>query len=188
MPFSWRARDEPAGVFRVDDFSQSTLEDVRNLVGSYKRSTDIAVASVHWGGNWGYEIPQSHVRFAHGLVEEAGIDLVHGHSSHHVKAFDIHRGKLILYGCGDLLTDYEGISGHEEYRGEVGLMYFPRLDSESGQLTGLEMVPTRVRRFQLTRASSADVRWLVDVLNRVGARFDVEVEQTDSGRLAVVGL
>jgi poly-gamma-glutamate capsule biosynthesis protein CapA/YwtB (metallophosphatase superfamily) len=25
-------------------------------------------------------------------------------------------GKLVLYGCGDCINDYEGITGHERYR------------------------------------------------------------------------
>jgi len=32
--------------------------------------------------------------------------------------------RLILYGCGDFLNDYEGIRGYEEYRGDLALMYF----------------------------------------------------------------
>lgn len=39
----------------------------------------------------------------------AGIDVVHGHSSHHAKGFEVHRGRLIVYGAGDLISDYEGI-------------------------------------------------------------------------------
>ena len=34
---------------------------------------------------------------------------MHGHSSHHPRPIEVYRGKLILYGCGDLVDDYEGI-------------------------------------------------------------------------------
>ena len=34
----------------------------------------------------------------------------------------------ILYGCGDLLTDYEGIRGNEAYRGDLGLLYLVTLE------------------------------------------------------------
>jgi len=40
----------------------------------------------------------------------AGVDVVHGHSSHHAKGFEVYAGKLIIYGAGDLISDYEGIS------------------------------------------------------------------------------
>ena len=39
-----------------------------------------------------------------------GIDVVHGHSSHHAKGAEVYKGKLIIYGAGDLLSDYEGIT------------------------------------------------------------------------------
>lgn len=33
----------------------------------------------------------------------AGADIVHGHSSHHMKGCELYRGKLVAYGCGDLI-------------------------------------------------------------------------------------
>jgi poly-gamma-glutamate capsule biosynthesis protein CapA/YwtB (metallophosphatase superfamily) len=39
-----------------------------------------------------------------------GVSIVHGHSSHHAKAIEVHDGRLILYGY-DFLNDYEGIAG-----------------------------------------------------------------------------
>ena len=45
----------------------------------------------------------------------------------------LYRDKLILYGCGDFLSDYEGIRGHEQYRGDLPLMYFPYLEAATGR-------------------------------------------------------
>lgn len=52
------------------------LEEVR-------QPGDIAVVSIQLGPNWGYAIRASHRRFAHTLIDEAGVDIAHGHSSHH---------------------------------------------------------------------------------------------------------
>ncbi len=76
------------------------------------------VVSIHWGGNWGYGIPGEQRQFAHRLIDQAGVDVVHGHYSHHAKGIEVYHDKLILYGCGDFLNDYEGISGQERFRGE----------------------------------------------------------------------
>ncbi len=141
------------------------------------------VASIHWGGNWGYGIPPQQTALARGLIDRAGVDLVHGHSSHHVKGIEVHSGRLVLYGCGDFLTDYEGIGGHEEYRGDLALMYFPRLDAASGRLLGLEMAPTRMRRFRIERAPEHERRWLAEVLEREGDALGTGVELTAAGRL-----
>jgi poly-gamma-glutamate capsule biosynthesis protein CapA/YwtB (metallophosphatase superfamily) len=50
---------------------------------------------------------------AYAFIDTAGIDVIHGHSSHHAKPIEIYRGKLILYGCGDFLNDYEGMRAYE---------------------------------------------------------------------------
>ena len=84
---------------------------------------DLVVVSIHWGQNWGYQVSGAERRFARALID-AGVDVVHGHSSHHPKPVELHRGHPILYGCGDLLNDYEGISGHEAYRPGLGALYF----------------------------------------------------------------
>jgi len=106
----WRWREFPAGL------SAQTVDAIARQVGAAKRAGDLVVASIHWGPNWGFAIPREQRDFAHRLVDAAGVDIVHGHSSHHPMAIEIHRGKPILYGCGDLLNDYEGISGYEAYR------------------------------------------------------------------------
>lgn len=53
--------------------------------------------------------------FTRALIDDAGVDLVFGHSSHHPKALEVYNGRLILYGCGDLINDYEGIGRYDEY-------------------------------------------------------------------------
>jgi poly-gamma-glutamate synthesis protein (capsule biosynthesis protein) len=94
------------------------------------------------------------------------VDIVHGHSSHHVKGIEVHRGKLILYGCGDFIDDYEGITGYEEFRDDLVLMYFPTLRINDGTLISLEMVPLQIRNMRLQRASRKDVEWLAGTLER----------------------
>jgi poly-gamma-glutamate capsule biosynthesis protein CapA/YwtB (metallophosphatase superfamily) len=80
---------------------------------------------------------------------------VHGHSSHHVKTAEIYSDRLALYGCGDFLNDYEGISGYEVFRSHLTLMYLPAIDPGLGQLVEVLLVPMRVARFRLNRAVGA---------------------------------
>ncbi|MGQ0560599.1 MAG: CapA family protein, partial [Gemmatimonadota bacterium] len=126
IPPDWAATANRPGVHRVMDFSDRTVDDFARLVAATKRARDVAIASIHWGGNWGFEIPPEHRRFAHALIDRAGIDLVHGHSSHHPKAIEIYRQRAILYGCGDFIDDYEGIKGYEEFRDDLVVMYISR--------------------------------------------------------------
>jgi poly-gamma-glutamate capsule biosynthesis protein CapA/YwtB (metallophosphatase superfamily) len=171
IPQEWKATSISPGVNLLDDLSETTAAQIRDQMRTHQQPGDLIVASIHWGSNWGYEIPREQVLFAHRLIEE-GVAIVHGHSSHHVRAIEVFKGRLILYGCGDFLTDYEGISGYETFRADLALMYLVELNSDSGELIAARMVPMQMRRFQLQRASAADARWLCDLLNEIGKRFN----------------
>lgn len=177
IPRDWAATDARSGVALLEDLSAATVRGIATEVRGHKRPGDLAVVSLHWGGNWGYGIPAQHATFAHRLIDEAGADLIHGHSSHHVLGIEVYRGHPILYGCGDFLTDYEGIEGYESYRDDLGLMYFLRMDPALGTLTRLEMVPTRLKNFRIHRASDAEAQWLEAVLNREGRPFGTRVSR-----------
>jgi poly-gamma-glutamate synthesis protein (capsule biosynthesis protein) len=151
--------------------TRDTLSEVALEIARWKRAGDVVLASIHWGGNWGYGVAEEEIEFAHGLVDEAGVDVVHGHSSHHVKGIEIYNRRLVLYGCGDLVNDYEGIGGHEQYRGDLGLMYFPRIDVASGELIELTMQPVQMRRMRLCFAEAADAEWLGATLTEQSRRF-----------------
>ena len=179
IPRSWAAMATQPGVHLLPDFSDKTVERVATTVESIKRAGDIAVASIHWGPNWGFRIDPEHRRFAHGLIDRAHIDVVHGHSSHHPKAIEVYGGRPVLYGCGDFLTDYEGIRGYEEFRGDLVLMYFVSFDARAGGLTQLSLAPFQLRRFRLTQPSSADRRWLRDLLDDECRRFGLRVALRD---------
>jgi poly-gamma-glutamate synthesis protein (capsule biosynthesis protein) len=182
IPASWAATEERPGVDLLPDLSRDTVGRIGEEVRRVKGPRDVVVASVHWGSNWGFAVPDEHVRFARGLIE-AGVDVVHGHSSHHVRPIEVFRGKLILYGCGDFLNDYEGIGGYEEFRGDLSLMYFPTIDPLSGALCDLRMTPMRMRNFRVRRALREEARWLADTLDRESRRFGVRVELDEDPRL-----
>jgi len=133
------------------------------------------VLSIHWGSNWGYEIPEQQRWFAHRVIDEAGVDIVHGHSSHHTRGIEVYRDKPILYGCGDFLNDYEGIGGHEQFRSDLAVLYFVSMDSATGALSRLEMAPFQIRRFRAHRAAVKDASWLRNTLSRVGRPLGTHV-------------
>ena len=176
VPLSWAASDKRPGVNLLKDFSDETVHCVRQRVHEVKQKRDIVVASIHWGGNWGDRVPQEEIDFAHRLIDEAGVDIIHGHSSHHVKGIEVYQDSPILYGCGDFLNDYEGISGYEYYRDDLGLMYFPTVDPSTGRLVKLQMTPTQIKHFKVNRASKEDALWLADILNRESKKFGTGVE------------
>jgi poly-gamma-glutamate synthesis protein (capsule biosynthesis protein) len=183
VPDAWAATDDRPGVNLLPDLSEATIQRISGQVRRVKKQGDVVIASIHWGPNWGYAVSADETRFSHGLIDEAGIDVVHGHSSHHVKAIEVYRGKLVLYGCGDLLNDYEGIGGYEAFRGDLGLLYFARISSETGRLLSLNLTPTQIRHFRVNYASPGDAAWLAQILNREGRSFGTRVTIAAGNRL-----
>lgn len=162
----WAAGPGQPGVAVLGGLSESWVARIDGVLGEIRRPGDVTVVSIHWGPNWGYHVPSSHQRFAHDLIDDAGVDVVHGHSSHHPIGFEVYHDRLILYGCGDLLTDYEGIGGHEAYRPELGFWYLVTLDSQQGGVLDLRLVPTKVRRFQLTMPNAEEIAWLAGMFQQ----------------------
>jgi len=166
IPSEWAAHGNKKGVHWIPNTSREVAQELIKVIQLHKRNEDLAVVSIHWGGNWGFKVSEVHREFARTLVDEGEVSLIYGHSSHHVKGFEIYKGKLILYGCGDFMTDYEGIKGHESYRGNLSLMYFPKLDLAGGRLIGLTLVPLSLEKFRLKRANLEEQSWLKKTLLR----------------------
>lgn len=181
IPLDWTARDERAGVWRIDETTRTAVDEVSLRVAAARDDGDVVVVSIHWGDNWGYAISDAQRRFARALIDVAGVDIVHGHSSHHPKGMEVHRGRLILYGCGDFLNDYEGIGGHGGYWPELTLMYFPEVEARTGRLLRLALRPMRIRRFRLEDASEADARWLLDRMDRECRKLGTTLSRDDAG-------
>jgi poly-gamma-glutamate capsule biosynthesis protein CapA/YwtB (metallophosphatase superfamily) len=182
VPDEWAAGPDVAGINWLPDLSAARVAGVAEQIRGVRQDGDLVVVSLHWGSNWGHEIPAAQTSFAHALIDEAGVDLVWGHSSHHPRAMEVYHDRLILYGCGDFLNDYEGIKGHDAYRPELVLLYLVRLAAD-GRLRQLRLWPLRLCRFQLQRASVAEGRWLADSLSRAGQAYGTQLEPQADGSL-----
>lgn len=175
VPSAWSATTNLPGVYYLSDLNHDTLLALTQNINQYRKPGDIIIFSIHWGSNWGHEIPQRFRTFSHGLIDIAKVDVVFGHSSHHPRPLEIYHGKPILYGCGDFINDYEGISGHEEYRGDLTLMYFLDFDCESLQFKKMTLVPLQIKKFSLHKASEKDCIWLYQLLNQYSS-FGVQLK------------
>lgn len=183
----WAARKNRPGICLLNDLSPASVNATADRIAAARSPHDIIVASIHWAGNWGYEVSDDEVAFAHALIDRAGVDIVHGHSSHHAKAIEVYHGKLILYGCGDFMNDYEGIRGYEEFRSNLALAYIASVDSIDGcQLAGLTIIPFRICKFRLQRASVEETFWLQNILSRESIRFGARLVVTEDRDLTLI--
>ncbi len=186
IPYGWAASKCKAGVNFIESMSSQWVDKLAALIRLNKQQGDMIVVSIHWGGNWGYSVPDKHQEFAHQLIDQAGVDVIHGHSSHHPKGLEIYKGKAIIYGCGDFLNDYEGISGHENFRGELGLMYFISWNPDSGSLNRIELTPTKIKNFRVNYCSGEESQWMANMLNREGESFGTRMELNTDNTISVL--
>lgn len=92
VPPDWAAGPHQPGISRLPDRSPDTVQHLRARIEAYRRPDDLVLVSAHWGGNWRFRIAPEQRAFARALVDEAGVDLIHGHSSHHIRGLEIHAG------------------------------------------------------------------------------------------------
>jgi poly-gamma-glutamate capsule biosynthesis protein CapA/YwtB (metallophosphatase superfamily) len=184
IPPSWAATDDRPGVAALGEPLARQAPMVVDRIQRWRREGDVVVASIHWGSNWGYAVDSEQIVFAHALID-GGVDVVHGHSSHHPRPIEVYRDRPILYGCGDLINDYEGITGHEAFRGDLRVLYLVDLDRRTGALAALEMIPMQARQLRLHDASITDREWLRSVLERHGHTSGQRIAVEPDGHLAL---
>ncbi|WP_424603510.1 CapA family protein [Bradyrhizobium sp.] len=185
IPRSWAATTDIPGINLLTRLSEADALRVAEYIVTIKKPGDLVVVSLHWGSNWGYQIPADQRLFAHTLIDQANVSIIHGHSSHHAKAIEVYNKRLILHGCGDFLNDYEGIRGYEEYRSDLALMYFADIEPRTGNLAALEITPLQIRHFQLNRPSRQDREWMLQMLQRESLRFGTSIALNPGGRLVL---
>ncbi|EWM19140.1 poly-gamma-glutamate synthesis protein (capsule biosynthesis protein) [Kutzneria sp. 744] len=184
IPADWAATADRPGICYLPDGSDREASALAGQVRAVKRPGEVVIVSVHWGANWGYQVTRDQVEFGHLLID-AGVDIVHGHSSHHPRPIEIYHDRLVLYGCGDLIDDYEGVGGYERFRDDLRLLYFVSVRPDTGALVSLRMVPVQARNLRLRRASAADAAWLRGTLERISRSFGTRLVLGSDGVLTV---
>jgi poly-gamma-glutamate capsule biosynthesis protein CapA/YwtB (metallophosphatase superfamily) len=167
VPTAWGATSQRSGVALLPDLTEASAQQVAARVARQRQPGD--------------RVPQLHRRFAQRLIELGAADLVHGHSSHHPRPVEVYRGRLILYGCGDLINDYEGIASQERFDSSAVCLYFAQLARETGALKKLEIVPMQLRRLRLKHAQPSARHSLQSLFETGSARFHTSLQAQADG-------
>ena len=92
IPPRWAATATRPGIAFLPRLSGAAADDLIAWAGAAWQPGDVVVVSIHWGPNWGYDVTGDQVRFAHRLID-GGVDVIHGHSSHHPRPVEVYRGR-----------------------------------------------------------------------------------------------
>lgn len=122
---------------------------------SHKVYNKCIIVSIHWGPNESYigDRQQYCELLAHRLIDELGMDMIHGHSSHYIRGLELYKGKLILYGAGDFINDYEKISTRYN---KSGALYIVDIDNTTFDLLKLTFIPFETKHLQCTSITDMD--------------------------------
>ena len=171
VPSWWKAIEDKNGVNLISIYNLGNKRElevinvIKRNIQKYKKGNDFVIFSIHWGPNWGYKISEEERNFAYQLIEKAKVDLIFGHSSHHFKGVETYKEKLIIYGAGDFINDYEGIRDYEEFRGDLVLDYLVEIE-ETNKIDKLKLLPFRIKNFRLNYCNEKEIDWIFNVLKR----------------------
>ena len=183
--------------FNLINFSASTRARLKaDLTKSTTPKPSLKIFSVHWGPNYSWNPDDSICSLAHFLIDECGVDIIHGHSSHHIQGVEKYKGKLIIYGCGDFVDDYAVNPG---YRNDLSAVWRVTVKENGGNnndsiyneltLKTLEIFPTRIKLFQAHRLdpSDADHQWVKSKLQDLCHDFGTSLSSQlgDQGQLVL---
>ncbi|KAB8078184.1 hypothetical protein BDV29DRAFT_197265 [Aspergillus leporis] len=159
-------------LFHYVDYSRATRAELKRLLTGGDEPA-LKIFSVHWGPNYAWRPGGEIVSLAHFLVDECGVDIVHGHSAHHVQGVEVYRGRVIIYGCGDFVDDY-ALNG--EYRNDLGAVWRVVVGGDEGGKLGLERLevfPTRCRRFvvDVLGVEDQDHAWVRERIGGLSREF-----------------
>jgi len=141
----------------------------------------LKVVSMHWGPNYRWHPAHEIVATAHWLIDECDVDLIHGHSSHHVQGVEVYKGKLIVYGCGDFVDDY---AVDAQWRNDLSAAWRVTVGEKEDrpddrlEVKKLEVFPNRIRKFQanLLKPEDQDHKWVEMKFRELCGRFGTNVE------------
>jgi len=93
----WAATETTPGINYVNPskVQESFYTDFLRRIERVKKEegVQLVTVSLHWGSNYAWDPPKSFNNFAHNLVDKCGVDLIHGHSSHHIQGVEIYKKK-----------------------------------------------------------------------------------------------
>lgn len=137
-PENFKATDRKAGInlININDIDKwdMYIKEVIDL----KRRVDILIYSIHHGSNYVDIIPENTIIFFHKLVDN-GVDVIHGHSAHHVLPIEKYKNSYIFYSMGDFIDDY-AVDAY--YRND--LSYLAKVLIEDGKLKSIKIYPTKI--------------------------------------------
>lgn len=135
-PNEFKATRKTPGVNIINIGADNQRE--LNAVKKLRPKVDILIYSIHHGSNYVEQIPTKTIDFFHQLID-AGVDIIHGHSAHHVLPVEKYKNGYIFYSMGDYIDDY---AVTEKFRND--LSFLAEIKIVNKKIVDIVKYPTRI--------------------------------------------
>jgi poly-gamma-glutamate synthesis protein (capsule biosynthesis protein) len=154
IPREWEATNYKPGIALLPPITSDAnvklaFERILNHTQNYDTNGKCIIITIHWGPNWAHTNDGQEFRrkLAYELIDNLDVSIIHGHSSHHIRGIEKYKNKLIIYGAGDFVNDYEVITGNSNYD-KAGALYIVDLkpQEDSYHLSNLQVIPFEMEK------------------------------------------
>lgn len=144
QPFKDIKKNEGIWWINVDDEDWGEALDIVSQKRAEIDKDDLILFSIHWGPNW-EPVPCKEIQqFARELIR-AGVDIIHGHSAHHVQHMEFIDNGVCFYGMGDFIDDY---AVDFDFRSDLAFIADIYLNEKGAdrKINRVEILPTKIRK------------------------------------------
>jgi poly-gamma-glutamate synthesis protein (capsule biosynthesis protein) len=160
------------------DLRQGVPEWMAAELARVRDRCDWLIAFAHWGPNMTTE-PAPWQREVGAALQEAGADLVAGHSAHLFHGVGWGRRGPLLFDLGDALDDYRV---DPELRNDLGVMAIWRPGDPDAEL---ELIALALDYCRTEIAEGEDAEWIAARLDRACRHLGTAVERLADGRFRI---
>lgn len=107
----WSAGPQTPGAWMIGAGDDDGWDEAVDAVVAARANADYVVFSLHWGVNYVETWPVDWMRQRAEQLIDAGVDVIYGHSAHHVLPVERIGNGVVVYGTGDFIDDYSGVDG-----------------------------------------------------------------------------
>ena len=175
---TWKATVNKPGTNYIEIGNNNDLKTVTSQISTLRNLVDIVIVSLHWGPNMKQRPSEQFIQFAHNLID-AGVDIIHGHSSHVFQGIEIYKNKIIMYDTGDFIDDY---AVDPLLRNDQSL-FFAITATKKG-LQSITLTPVIINNMQVNIAEGLEKQEIMKRITRLSQEFNTTIN--DNGTVQIL--
>ena len=171
----WEADKNKHGIFyipinstKMNSKQKEAIQLVKDL--KSKNIVDFIVFSCHWNSNYVEKIDLSFKKFGRALID-AGVDIIHGHSPHHILPIEKYNGGVIMYSLGGFVDDY---ALDKDFRNDIGICVKFMLEKGKNVSDNMKIIYHKIQNLEMNQIKKKELLGDTKLTNVKGVRHSIE--------------